>query len=57
MVGSPAALAGWTPFGWAWAIPRDVADGRWGPAAAKLVLRSFCWSVCCARGRRCWTGG
>lgn len=38
LVGSLAALAGWTPFGWAWAIPADAADGRWGPAAAKLVL-------------------
>jgi ABC-2 type transport system permease protein len=36
LVGSLAALAGWTPFGWAWSLPADVASGRWGSAAAKL---------------------
>ncbi|MBR7744550.1 hypothetical protein KC207_14740 [Phycicoccus sp. BSK3Z-2] len=33
-----AVAASWTPVGWAWALPFDVATGRWGPAAAHLVL-------------------
>ncbi|MFL6063856.1 MAG: hypothetical protein ACJ72G_04225 [Friedmanniella sp.] len=33
-----AEVAGWTPFGWAWAVPADVARGRWVGAAAHLVL-------------------
>ncbi len=33
-----ARLAGWSPFGWAWAIPADVARGAWLAAAAHLLL-------------------
>ncbi|GAB2583599.1 hypothetical protein [Microlunatus antarcticus] len=33
-----AAVVSWTPFGWAWAVPADVARGAWGPAVAHLVL-------------------
>jgi ABC-2 type transport system permease protein len=33
-----AELAGWTPVGWAWALPLDVASGRWGAAAAHVAL-------------------
>ena len=33
-----ATLAAWSPFGWAWAVPADVARGAWGSAAAHLVL-------------------
>ncbi|GAA4413871.1 hypothetical protein GCM10023168_37030 [Fodinibacter luteus] len=33
-----ATVASWTPVGWAWALPFDVATGRWGSAAAHLVL-------------------
>ncbi|SDV00015.1 ABC-2 type transport system permease protein [Microlunatus sagamiharensis] len=33
-----AAVAAWSPFGWAWAVPADVARGAWGSAAAHLVL-------------------
>jgi ABC-2 type transport system permease protein len=33
-----AVLASWTPFGWAWALPFDVATGRWWAAGAHLVL-------------------
>jgi ABC-2 type transport system permease protein len=33
-----AQVAAWTPFGWAWAIPADVARGHWGQAAVHLVL-------------------
>ena len=33
-----ASLASWTPFGWAWALPADVARGAWAVAAAHLVL-------------------
>lgn len=33
-----AALAGWSPFGWAWAVPAEVARGHWLGAAIRLVL-------------------
>jgi ABC-2 type transport system permease protein len=33
-----AEVAGWTPFGWAWAVPAEVARGRWLGAGAHLVL-------------------
>ncbi len=33
-----ATIAGWTPFGWAWAIPADVARGDWLVAVVHLVL-------------------
>ncbi len=33
-----ATVAAWTPFGWAWALPGDVARGAWLVAAAHLVL-------------------
>ncbi len=32
------AVAGWTPFGWIWAVPGAVAQGRWGSAVVHLVL-------------------
>ncbi len=35
-----ADVAGWTPFGWAWALPADVVDRAWGMAATHLVLAS-----------------
>ena len=34
----PAWAASWTPVGWAWGLPFDVAEGRWGHAAIHLVL-------------------
>lgn len=33
-----AIVAGWTPFGWIWAVPADVAQGRWLLALLRLVL-------------------
>ncbi len=33
-----AHLAGWTPVGWAWALPDDVARGLWLRALVHLVL-------------------
>jgi ABC-2 type transport system permease protein len=33
-----ALVASWTPFGWAWGLPYDVATGRWWSALAHLVL-------------------
>ena len=33
-----ARIASWTPFGWAWGLPFDVAAGRWGTALVHLVL-------------------
>ncbi|AKU17441.1 hypothetical protein [Luteipulveratus mongoliensis] len=35
---SAGHVAGWTPYGWAWAVPADVADGAWGTAAVHLGL-------------------
>ena len=37
-LGRVAAALGWTPFGWAWSLPADVARGRWGDAGLRLVL-------------------
>lgn len=34
----PALLAGWTPFGWAWAWPYDVARGAWAALALHALL-------------------
>ncbi len=33
-----AVVASWTPFGWAWALPFDVASGRWAAGVVHLVL-------------------
>lgn len=33
-----ATIASWTPVGWAWALPFDVATGRWLSAAVHLAL-------------------
>lgn len=33
-----AVVASWTPFGWAWALPFDVATGRWAAGGVHLVL-------------------
>lgn len=33
-----ATLLSWTPFGWAWALPSDLAQGRLVAAGAHLVL-------------------
>ena len=33
-----AVVAGWTPFGWAWALPADVARGQWLQGSIRLVL-------------------
>jgi ABC-2 type transport system permease protein len=33
-----ASALGWSPFGWAWAIPADVAHGDWLVAGIHLVL-------------------
>jgi ABC-2 type transport system permease protein len=33
-----ARILSWTPFGWAWTIPADVADGSWGAALVHLLL-------------------
>lgn len=38
VLASAAALAGWTPFGWAWAVPAAVAHGDWLGAGLRLVL-------------------
>lgn len=31
-------VAGWTPFGAAWAVPALVAQGQWGGAALRLLI-------------------
>ncbi len=33
-----AVVAGWTPAGFFWAAPADVADGRYGSAALRMIL-------------------
>ena len=33
-----ARVAGWSPFGWAWAVPADVARGDWPVAGIHLLL-------------------
>ena len=33
-----ARVASWTPFGWAWALPWDVATGHWVVAGTHLLL-------------------
>ena len=38
LLGRAAAVASWTPFGWAWSLPADVARGAWATAAVHLVL-------------------
>ncbi len=39
-----ATVAGWSPFGWAWAIPADVSRGGWrrgdSPAAGRRAGRT-----------------
>jgi ABC-2 type transport system permease protein len=38
VLASAATLAGWSPFGWAWAIPAELAQGQWFGAGLRLVL-------------------
>lgn len=38
MLGTAGTVAAWTPFGWAWALPGDVARGAWVAAVLHLVL-------------------
>jgi ABC-2 type transport system permease protein len=33
-----AQVLGWSPFGWAWAVPADVARGDWLVAGIRLLL-------------------
>ena len=33
-----ARILGWSPFGWAWSVPADVARGQWGVAGLRLLL-------------------
>ena len=44
----PPSVASWTPFGWAWALPFDVATGRWGSAVVHLVLAVAFVAALCA---------
>ena len=53
-----AAVAGWTPFGWVWAVPAEVAQGQLagGPCCGWRSLRPS--SRCCGGvGSTTWTGG
>ncbi|QIM20370.1 hypothetical protein G7075_03125 [Phycicoccus sp. HDW14] len=36
--GASARIASWTPLGWSWGLPYDVATGRWWQAGVQLVL-------------------
>jgi ABC-2 type transport system permease protein len=33
-----AGVLGWTPLGWAWSPPADIALGQWGTGLARLAL-------------------
>jgi hypothetical protein len=33
-----ALVAGWSPFGWVWAIPADVSRSAWGATGIHLIL-------------------
>ncbi len=37
-LGTLARVAGWSPFGWAWSLPADVARGEWPVAGLHLLL-------------------
>ncbi len=37
-LGDLARVAGWSPFGWAWSLPADLARGQWLVAGLHLVL-------------------
>ena len=38
LLSDAATVASWTPFGWVWAVPADVASGRWPIAGVRLLL-------------------
>ena len=38
LLGRAASVLGWTPFGWSWAVPAEVARGHWLLAGAHLLL-------------------
>ncbi|MVA74765.1 hypothetical protein GC722_01755 [Auraticoccus sp. F435] len=38
LLGRVTDVVGWTPLGWAWALPAAVAEGAWLGAAARLLL-------------------
>ena len=55
-LGALARALGWSPFGWAWAVPADVARGDWLVAGIHLVLAAGLVVRCCGGpGRTSWT--
>jgi ABC-2 type transport system permease protein len=38
VLGDVATVLGWSPFGWAWSIPADLARGQWPAAGLHLAL-------------------
>ncbi|MDJ0337500.1 hypothetical protein [Cryobacterium sp. PH31-O1] len=38
LLGTVAAILGWTPLGAAWAVPGDASTGAWGAAILKLLI-------------------
>jgi len=51
LLATVASVASWSPFGWAWALPSDVARGAWASATLHLVLAAAlvvglwaCWT-------------
>ncbi|SEN14857.1 hypothetical protein E3O25_13110 [Cryobacterium sp. TMT1-3] len=38
LLGTLAAVLGWTPLGAAWAVPGDASTGAWGAAILKLLI-------------------
>ncbi|HNV10949.1 MAG TPA: hypothetical protein PKN27_06430 [Propionibacteriaceae bacterium] len=49
-VAGVSRILAWTPMGWAWALPWDAAEGRWG----HLVLRGTLAVGMLALGWRVW---
>lgn len=39
---SAGGLIGWTPFGWAWSLPWDAAEGRWWMVVVKALATIAC---------------
>ena len=56
LLGTLAAILGWTPLGAAWAVPGDASTGAWGAAILKLLIAAvsayalwLIWQVVVAR--------
>jgi ABC-2 type transport system permease protein len=53
MLSALARVLGWSPFGWAWSVPADIARGRWWAAGVHLLLAA---AMVAALWSACWSG-